>query len=90
MWWTACYSAWTGVPKLAAQWKMAASNRSFNGWGFILLELLAITTLYIGFQFRGLSAPTRTAARIITSLVLAAAGTMAFAVILSVTQTGVR
>ena len=90
MWWTACYSAWTGVPKLAAQWKMAAANRAFNGWGFILLELLAITTLCIVFQFRGLSAPTRTAARIITALVLAAAGTMAFAVILSVTQTGVR
>lgn len=90
MWWTACYSAWNGVPKLAAQWKMAGANRSFNGWGFILLEAIAIATLCVLFQFRGLAGFARMAARIATSLVLAAAGTAAFALILSVTQTGVR
>ena len=90
MWWTACYSAWNGVPKLAAQWKMAGANRSFNGWGLILLEAIAIATLCVLFQFRGLAGFARMAARIATSLVLAAAGTAAFALILSVTQTGVR
>ncbi len=90
MWWTACYSAWNGIPKLASQWKMAGANRTFNGWGFTLLELIAIATLYSLFQFRGLSGFVRLAARISTSLVLAAAGTAAFALLLSITQVGVR
>jgi len=90
MWWTACYSAWNGVPKLAAQWRMAGANRSFNGWGFILLEAIAIATLFSVLQFRGLSGFVRLASRVASSLVLAAACTAAFALILSVAQIGVR
>ncbi len=26
LWWTACYSAWYGIPKLAEQWKAAGSR----------------------------------------------------------------
>ncbi len=90
MWWTACYSAWTGIPKLAAQWRMAGANRTFNGWGFIILEAIAIATLLSLFPFRGLSGLFRLGARVAASLVLAAVTTAIFALILSVTQIGVR
>lgn len=90
MWWTACYSAWNGIPKLAAQWKMAGANRTFNGWGFIFLEAIAIATLYTLFQFHGLSRFVRFATRIAISLALAVAGTAACALVLSITQIGVR
>jgi len=35
LWWTACYSAWYGIPKLAEQWKAAGANASFNGWSLL-------------------------------------------------------
>jgi len=90
MWWAACYSAWNGVPKLLEQWKLAGRNASFNGWGFILLELIAITTLITLIQFHRLSGFSRLALRLGASLVIAAVGTAAFALLLGVTQIGVR
>jgi hypothetical protein len=90
MWWTACYSAWSGIPKLAGQRRMAGANASFNGWGFILLEISALATFYSLIQFRRVSRFPRLAARITISLILMAAGTTAFALLLSMAQIGVR
>ena len=32
LWWAACYSAWSGLPKFHEQWKAAGANASLNGW----------------------------------------------------------
>ena len=46
LWWTACYSAWYGIPKLAEQWKAAGSNASFNGWTLIVLDAGAVALFF--------------------------------------------
>ena len=59
MWWTACYSAWNGIPKLAQQWRDAGVRASLNGWGFILLEasvIVILTSLIKMRRFSGFSA----------------------------------
>ncbi len=90
MWWTACYSAWNGIPKLAQQWRDAGVHASLYGWGFLLLEVSAILTLTSVLQMRQLSGAARYIARIGASLLIAVPVTAAFALFLSWTQIGTR
>jgi hypothetical protein len=83
MWWTACYSAWNGIPKLAERWKMAGARASAYGWSFLLLEAVVILTLFSVFRLR-------LAARLGLALLITAPVTAAFALFLSLTQIGVR
>ena len=85
LWWTACYSAWYGIPKLAEQWKLAGSNASFNGWSFIALEAATIALLFglISLRSIELSGFFRNGVRFALSLTLTIAGTGAFALALS-------
>lgn len=90
MWWTACYSAWNGIPKLAERWKMAGARASAYGWSFLLLEAVVILTLFSVFRFNQLSGFLRLAARLGLALLITAPVTAAFALFLSLTQIGVR
>ncbi|HKV81518.1 MAG TPA: hypothetical protein VJP02_25450 [Candidatus Sulfotelmatobacter sp.] len=85
LWWTACYSAWYGVPKLAEQWKLAGSNASFNGWSFIAFEAATIALLFCLIRLRSIerSGFFRNGARLVLSLTFSIAGTGAFALALS-------
>lgn len=47
VWWTACYSAWRGIPKLAAQWQAAGTRASFYGWSLLILEVASVAILFI-------------------------------------------
>jgi hypothetical protein len=90
MWWTACYSAWNGIPKLAQQWQQAGVHASVNGWSFLLLEAAAIVTLIRLIKLRQLSGLVRYAIRTGVSLLIAVVVTGAFALFLSWTQIGTR
>jgi hypothetical protein len=46
IWWTACYSAWSGIPKMADQWRAAVFNASFNFWSFVALDLGSAAVLF--------------------------------------------
>jgi hypothetical protein len=46
LWWAACYSAWSGIPKLAAQWRRAGIRASFFGWSVLVLELVSIALVF--------------------------------------------
>jgi hypothetical protein len=46
LWWTACSSAWAGIPKMAQQWRAAVTNASFNEWAAIALEIISIAVLF--------------------------------------------
>ena len=83
LWWTACYSAWSGIPKMAEQWKAAGVRASFNGWAFIFLEIASLALLCTAMRLRiGL--------RILASLTITAAGTALFALALSWLKQGVH
>ena len=92
LWWTACYSAWYGVPKLAEQWKLAGSNASFNGWSFIAFEAATIALLFGLIRLRSteLSGFFRGGARLALSLAFSIAGTSAFALALSWFKQGIH
>ncbi len=90
MWWTACYSAWNGIPKLAHQWQQAGVRASLNGWSFLLLESTAIATLISLIKLRQLSGITRYAGRVGASLLITALVTAAFTLFLGWTQIGTR
>ncbi len=90
MWWAACYSAWNGIPKLAHQWQQAGVHASLNGWSFIVMETATVIMLGSVMRLRSLSGFTRNLIRFGASLVLAAVGTATFALVLSLTQIGVR
>jgi hypothetical protein len=85
LWWTACYSAWSGIPKLADQWKAAGSRASSNGWSSILLELAGVIVLFSMMRPRHTNAPQffRNGLRLVLSLAIAIAGTAIFALALS-------
>lgn len=83
LWWTACYSAWSGIPKMAEQWKAAGVRASFNGWTFIFLEAASIVLLCTAMRLRiGL--------RVLASLAITAAGTALFALVLSWLKQGMH
>jgi hypothetical protein len=92
LWWTACYSAWYGVPKLAEQWKLAGSNASFNGWSFIAFEAAAITVLFglINSRSIELSGFFKSGVRLAASLMTTLVGTALFALALSWFKQGIH
>lgn len=90
MWWTACYSAWNGIPKLAQQWHDAGVRASLNGWGVILLQAAVIVILTSLLKMRSFSGVLSYAARIGASLLITVPLTTAFALFLGWTQIGTR
>jgi hypothetical protein len=85
LWWTACYSAWYGIPKMADQWRAAGTRASFNGWSVIALEVASIAAVFTILQSRS-SRPSdflRAAPRLILSLVITIAVTALFALALA-------
>lgn len=85
LWWTACYSAWAGIPKLASQWRAAGARSSFYGWSVIVLELASLILLYTAIRLPKLTFSTllRTALRLAASLTLTVLGTGFLALVLS-------
>jgi len=92
LWWTACYSAWYGIPKLAEQWKAAGARASFNGWSLIVLDAASIAVLCGLIRLRSIetSAFFKNATRLALSLTITIAGTAAFALVLSWLKQGIR
>ena len=91
LWWTACYSAWSGIPKLAEQRRAAAAHASFNGWSFLALEGASIFILFVAVRLRSAKIPglVHAGVRLATSLVITIGGTAAFALIISWLKQGV-
>jgi len=92
LWWTACYSAWYGIPKLAVQWQAAGSRAAFNGWSFILLDVASAALLYslIGLRTSELSQVLKTGVRLAASLAITIAATAIFALALSWIKQGIQ
>lgn len=82
LWWTACYSTWSGIPKMVEQARTAGIRASFNGWTFILLEIASIALLCIAMRLRY-------ALRII-ALIITVAATALFALALSWFKQGIH
>lgn len=84
LWWTACYSAWSGIPKMAAQWRAAGARSSFYGWSVILLELASIGLLYTAIRLRKVNpSPLRTGLRAVASFTMTIIGTGFLTLVLS-------
>jgi len=83
LWWTACYSAWSGIPKMAEQWKAAGSHASYNEGSFIFCDVVSVGLLCLAMRLRyGL--------RILASLIITIAGTGLFALALSWFKQGIH
>ena len=92
LWWTACYSAWGGIPKLADQWRAAGARATLNGWSLIVVGVIAAAVLSRAFRVRGnprSSLLSRTLC-LALSLLVTIAGTGAFALVLSWLKQGVH
>ena len=87
VWWTACYSAWRGIPKLAAQWQAAGTRATFYGWSLLILELASIALVFILIRSRS-GGMVRNGLRLIASGAIAIAGTGLLAWILSLLKQG--
>jgi hypothetical protein len=83
LWWTACYSAWSGIPKLYDQWQAAGTRASFNGWTVIVLEAASIVVLCTAIRLRY-------AVRVLASFAITLAGTAFLALLLSWIKQGIR
>ena len=85
LWWTACYSAWAGIPKLASQWRAAGARSSFYGWSVIVLELASLILLYTAIRLGQVtfSSFLRTSLRLAASLTISVIGTGFLALALS-------
>ena len=84
LWWTACYSAWYGIPKLSAQWKAAGARASFNGWSVITLEIASVALVFTALRLQSsASGFLKHAPRAILSCLISIAGTALFALALS-------
>jgi hypothetical protein len=92
LWWTACYSAWRGIPKLADQWRAAGARASLNGWGVMVVGIIAAAFLSTVFGARQSqrSPLLGTTLCLALSLVVTIAGTGAFALVLSWLKQGVH
>ena len=77
LWWAACYSAWSGLPKFHEQWKAAGANASLNGWSVIVLELASLILVYTAIPLRKVtfSSLLRTTLRVAASLTITIVGT---------------
>jgi hypothetical protein len=85
LWWTACYSAWSGIPKMAAQWRAAGSRATFNGWCVLVLEIVSTTIVFTVLRSRSSSRSgfLPSVARLILSFVITIALTGLFALALA-------
>lgn len=90
LWWTACYSAWAGIPKMAEQWKAAGSRAAFNGWSVIVLEFTSVAVLFTLLRWESSTSTglLRTASRVFFSVVLSILGTGLFALTLAWVKQG--
>ncbi len=83
LWWTACSSAWSGIPKLHDRWQAAAARASLYGWAFIVLEIAIMLLLCTVIRLRhGL--------RVVASLAVTLVGTGLFSLALSWMKQGVH
>lgn len=87
VWWTACYSAWRGIPKLAAQWQAAGTRASFYGWSLLVLELASVAVLFILLRSRT-GGMVGNGLRLVASATIAVAATGVLAWILSLLKQG--
>lgn len=85
LWWSACYSAWSGIPKLAGQCKAAGMRASLNGWGVILLELASILVVcsFLRLRRRSASGFLKEVVHLLVSVAVTVSGTALFALALS-------
>ena len=84
LWWTACYSAWSGIPKMATQWKAAGTKSSLYGWTVTVLDLASAITLYTTIGLRQWRPSfLKNAFRAIASLLIVILGTGVLALALS-------
>jgi len=85
LWWTACSSAWAGIPKMAVQWKAAGASATFNGWAVIVLEFTSIAVLFSILRRRApdTSGIVRNSPRLILSSAITLAVTAVFTFVLS-------
>lgn len=92
LWWTACYSAWYGIPKLADQWKAAGANVSFNGWSLIALDAVSVAIFFslIALRSTNLSGFFKNGVRLGASLAATIAGTALLALALSWFKQGIH
>jgi len=76
--WAAHYSAWYGIAKYAAQWRMAGARTSFYGWVLLLLEAASAATIYglIRFRSTGLSRVFGKGVRLVAWLAVAIFGSL--------------
>lgn len=87
VWWTACYSAWRGIPKLAAQWQAAGTRATFYGWSLLILEVASVVILFILLRSRSGGA-VGNVLRLVASAAIAVAGTGVLAWIVSLLKQG--
>ena len=92
LWWTACYSAWYGIPKLSERWKAAGAHASFNGWSVIVLDAASVAVLFGLIRLRSVetSELLKNAIRLALSLTFTVAVTAAFALALSWLKQGIH
>jgi hypothetical protein len=91
LWWTACYSAWRGIPKLADQWRAAGARATLNGWSVIVVGFVAVAVFSSVFRGRERQRSLlSTTLRLALALVVTIAGTGTFALVLSWLQQGVH
>jgi hypothetical protein len=92
LWWTACYSAWYGIPKLSERWKAAGAHASFNGWSVIVLDAASVAVLFGLIRLRSIktSALLKNAIRLALSLTFTITVTAALALALSWLKQGIH
>jgi hypothetical protein len=90
LWWAACYSAWSGLPKFHEQWRAAGVNASLNGWSVIILELASLILVYTAIRLRKVtfSSLLRTTLRVAASLTITIVGTGLLALALAWVKQG--
>ena len=90
LWWTACYSAWAGIPKMAEQMKAAGSRASFNGWSLIVLQFASVVVLFTLLRRETSTGALRVAVRVFVSIVLSICGTGLFVLALTWVKQGIQ
>lgn len=92
IWWTACYSAWYGIPKLAEQWRAAGTRASLNLWGVFVLDLASIPVLLslLRSPSSDVSGFLRTVPRLMLAFVITIVGTTVLALVLSWLKQGIH
>lgn len=91
LWWTACYSAWYGIPKLADQWRAAGTRASVNLWSVLVLDLASVTVLFTLLRLPSSDASRilKSAPRLVLAFVITIVGTALLALALSWIKQGI-